>query len=85
MGSVFWFELNSTTEPQLEVGITEAAPIVRMEVGHDASLRTVLYVEDNSANLKLIEQLIARRADIRLLTAGDGTRGIELARATCRT
>jgi PAS domain S-box-containing protein len=81
MGSVFWFELNSTTEPQLEVGITEAAPIVRMEVGHDASLRTVLYVEDNSANLKLIEQLIARRADIRLLTAGDGTRGIELARA----
>jgi CheY-like chemotaxis protein len=45
------------------------------------SLRKVLYVEDNPANLKLIEQLIARRPDIRLLSAGDGSRGIEIARA----
>jgi PAS domain S-box-containing protein len=81
MGSVFWFELNSTTEPQLETGAIESAPIVPTQVEHRASLRTVLYVEDNPANLKLIEQLIARRPDIRLLTAGDGTRGIELARA----
>ena len=44
-------------------------------------LRTLLYVEDNPANLKLIEQLIARRPDIRLLVARDGNLGIELARA----
>ncbi len=33
------------------------------------------------ANLKLIEQLIARRPDIRLLSARDGNTGIQLARA----
>ena len=49
---------------------------------HGAPLRTLLYVEDNPANLKLVEQLIARRPDMRLLTARDGNLGIELARAT---
>jgi hypothetical protein len=43
--------------------------------------RTVLYVEDNPANLELVEQLIARRPDLRLLSAADGRLGIELARA----
>jgi CheY-like chemotaxis protein len=38
-------------------------------------------VEDNPANLKLVEQLIARRPDMRLLSAKDGNTGIELARA----
>jgi hypothetical protein len=50
-----------------------------------APLRTLLYVEDNPANLALVEQLIARRADIRLLTAVNGPLGIELARAPGRT
>ena len=45
------------------------------------ALRTLLYVEDNPANLKLVEQLIARRPDMRLLTRSDGNLGIELARA----
>jgi CheY-like chemotaxis protein len=37
-------------------------------------------VEDNPANLKLVEQLIARRPDLRLLTAVTGNLGIEIAR-----
>ncbi len=41
----------------------------------------VLVVEDNPANLMLVEDLIARRPDIRLLSATDGTRGIDLARS----
>ena len=43
-------------------------------------VRTLLYVEDNPANLELVEQLIARRADLRLLSAADGNLGIEFAR-----
>ena len=43
-------------------------------------LRTLLYVEDNPANLLLVEQLIARRPDMQLLSAINGTLGIELAR-----
>ena len=45
-----------------------------------ASLRTVLYVEDNPANLELIKQVIARRPDLRLVCATDGPLGIESAR-----
>ena len=45
-----------------------------------APQRTLLYVEDNPANMTLVEQLIARRPDIRLLTAVNGTLGIDLAR-----
>ena len=41
---------------------------------------TLLYVEDNQANMQLVEQLIARRPDMRLLTAGDAILGIALAR-----
>ena len=80
-GSVFWFELNAAAEPLLAADTTEPAPVEvpQMQRGH--ALRTLLYVEDNPANLKLIEQLIARRPDIRLLTARDGNLGIELALA----
>ena len=39
------------------------------------------YVEDNPANLELVEQLIERRPDLRLLSAADGSLGIEFARA----
>jgi len=81
LGSVFWFELNSTSAPELAVdsgGLPEIAP---SQVHSGAPLRTLLYVEDNPANLKLIEQLIARRSDMRLLTATDGHLGIQLARA----
>jgi len=80
-GSVFWFELNTAVEPRLEMGTTRASEVEPPRLKHHMSLRTLLYVEDNPANLKLIEQLIARRPDIRLLSAQDGNFGIELARA----
>jgi PAS domain S-box-containing protein len=77
-GSVFWFELNTAVAPQLEMA--QPAAQVPTQVQPGTLLRTLLYVEDNPANLKLIEQLIARRPDIRLLTARDGIVGIHLAR-----
>jgi CheY-like chemotaxis protein len=41
----------------------------------------VLYVEDNAANLRLVERLIERRPGLRLISAVTGALGIELARA----
>jgi CheY-like chemotaxis protein len=79
-GSVFWFDLNASAERQLEGDIEQHTTAAQAQVKRGAPLRTLLYVEDNPANLKLIEQLIARRPDIRLLTATDGILGIELAR-----
>ncbi|MGA2736817.1 MAG: PAS domain S-box protein [Bryobacteraceae bacterium] len=80
-GSVFWFELNAASAPRLVGGKAESEAHPRVPVPHGAPLRTLLYVEDNPANLKLIEQLIGRRADMRLLSARDGDLGIQLARA----
>jgi CheY-like chemotaxis protein len=81
VGSVFWFELLLTPAPTPVAASAESAIVVHArEAG--APLRTLLYVEDNPANLTLVEQLIARRSDIRLLTAVNGAVGIELARAS---
>ena len=47
-----------------------------------SATRTLLYVEDNPANLSLVQQLIARRGDWKLLTAIDGDLGILIAKNT---
>ena len=80
-GSTFSIEMIMTVERQGVVGTLGdyVAPIPTGATA-DANVRTVLYVEDNPANLMLVEDLIARRADIRLLTARDGMSGVEMAR-----
>jgi PAS domain S-box-containing protein len=42
--------------------------------------RTILYVEDNLSNLRLVERLIARLSNVRLIPAVQGKLAIELAR-----
>ena len=81
-GSGFWIDLNLSDEPRLEIKAADRNPVAQLQVRSDAALRTLLYVEDNPANLMLVEDLIARRADIRLLSARDGNRGVEMARAS---
>jgi len=44
------------------------------------STRTVLYIEDNLSNLELIQRILARRSDLRLITAMQGRLGLDLAR-----
>jgi CheY-like chemotaxis protein len=80
VGSVFWFELNSAAAPQLTIQRAEPATVAKGRNPRGAATRTLLYVEDNPANLALIEKLITRRSDIRLLTAVNGAIGIDLAR-----
>jgi PAS domain S-box-containing protein len=80
-GSVFWFELLSSSAPELGVETTEAATHDKTPLPSGVALHTLLYVEDNQANMKLVEQLMARRPDIRLLTAVNGLLGIEVARS----
>ena len=81
VGSVFWIDLHAAAD-------TDAAPAAAPDIAAAATglaggaqLRTVLCVEDNPANLRLVARLLARRLDIHLLSAKDGRRGVELARA----
>ncbi len=78
---MFWFELSLTTAPLLSIQEADHGSLVRPEVPDGTPLRTVLYVEDNPANLELVEQLIARRPDLRLISAADGNLGVEFARS----
>ena len=80
VGSDFWLELNSVSAPQFDAG-----PMQELIASHPApdqpgaTVRTVLYVEDNEANMMLVEQLVARRPDLHFLSARDAERGIVLA------
>ena len=61
----------------------DAAAAVKPHLSRVKGLHTLLYVEDNPANLSLVEHIIARHPEIRLLTAVNGNKGIEIARASC--
>ena len=80
VGTTFWVEFKASRAPQLVLGEGEVLPVVQED---SDTQRTLLYVEDNPANLALVEQLIARRSDLKLLTAIDAHLGIDLAR-TCQ-
>jgi CheY-like chemotaxis protein len=80
-GCTFWLELKRSEEPQAAAHAAEFTAIAQAQSQGDLQLYTLLYVEDNPANLMLVEDLIARRPDIRLLSARDAVRGIEIARA----
>ena len=79
VGSLFWIELNAAGAPAEAVPRAESVAVPRAQRGA-AVTRTLLYVEDDPANMLLIERLIARRPEIRLLTAVDGTVAIDVAR-----
>ncbi len=78
-GSVFWIELIHDTDPHAEYIKAISTSMAASQIQAGSRTRLLLYVEDNPANLKLIEQLIARRPDLRLLTAQNGRDGINLA------
>ena len=84
VGSVFSVELPASLADDLDHASVLPDPAGSpAQVSAPAAglpLRTVLCVEDNPANLLLIARLLARRPDLRLISAKDGRGGIELAR-----
>lgn len=73
MGSCFWFSL---PHAQLsEVAIVEHHPVVTQAHG----TATVLYIEDNPANQRLVHQVFQAREDIDFYGATDGDSGLKLA------
>jgi PAS domain S-box-containing protein len=84
VGTEFWVEFPASNGPEL--GVPAPVAVARIQAAAAAgqpspAQRTLLYVEDNPANLALVEQLIERRSDLKLLTAINGHLGIVLARA----
>ena len=78
VGSVFWVELIRDVTPQLAAEHTMPATLA-LQTQESEALCTLLYVEDNPANLMLVEQIIECHSHIRMLSAPDGNLGIALA------
>jgi len=82
VGSVFWFELASGSGTALheaaQAGDTRPDPL---STSPAEGRRTVLYVEDNPANLRLVGEIVALRTDLRLISAAEGGLGVTMAQA----
>jgi CheY-like chemotaxis protein len=80
VGSEFWVEFSSVCPLQ-----ALAPDTILPASGHPehtiSTKQVMLYVEDNPANLTLVEQIIMDYPNITMLTAVDGNMGITLARA----
>ena len=82
VGSRFWIDLpREAMQTWRLLPSVNGAPAAEETEAEEVADRTVLYVEDNPANLKLVAQLLARRRHLRLLTAHAPALGVELARS----
>jgi CheY-like chemotaxis protein len=77
VGSTFWVEL-ATAEPEA-VEPSAAGDEGPLAVREYDGERRVLYVEDVVANVRLVEEILARRPSVRLLPAMLGRLGLDLA------
>jgi CheY-like chemotaxis protein len=80
-GSTFWIELAVA-----EQATSAAVPVVAADSPDDAAPAAagphlILYIEDNPANLRLVQEIVGYRPDLRLLSAPDGQVGLALARS----
>jgi len=81
VGSTFWTELTRVSAPVGVLANDEqfVDPRARADLNPDA--RTVLYIEDNEANLQLVRRILALQGDrFRFIGAADGLSGLEHAR-----
>ncbi|MGI8550525.1 MAG: PAS domain S-box protein [Dehalococcoidia bacterium] len=80
-GSTFWIELplavTAAEETNQEEAESESKPLA-LEM--NGQTRTLLYIEDNLSNLRLVERALERRPNYRLLSAMQGSIGLEIAR-----
>jgi PAS domain S-box-containing protein len=80
-GATFWVELpliprrSAASRKSLDALIDTVAELPR-----GAAPRTLLYIEDNLSNLRLVERILARRPEVKLISAMQGRIGLELAR-----
>jgi signal transduction histidine kinase/ActR/RegA family two-component response regulator len=78
-GSTFWLEIPVAPGP-VELTLDDDDEAVAPDP--DIERRTVLCVEDNPMNLKLVERVLSRRPHIRLVTTPNGEPVVELAQQT---
>jgi PAS domain S-box-containing protein len=77
-GSTFWLELPKAESPLQ--GLAAQMNSTASERATEEESRRILYIEDNFSNVTLVEQMLAERPALELMTAMQGRVGLELAR-----
>lgn len=77
-GSTFWIELK-TTEHLTEDNSLHFPELPPTSRAAPLYCGTVLYIEDNLANVRLMERILAHRPEVKLMTALQGQVGLDLA------
>lgn len=83
-GSKFWIELDCSYSAQKNKN-EKNPPEIGLEiesVNSDKYQEVVLYIDDNSSNIRLVERLLSKRKNILLLSAHEPETGIELAQVS---
>ena len=87
VGSTFWVELptdidkENTMYANIKGGTSHNLSLTDYDMSNDDSddMRTVLYIEDNPANLRLVEQVLASLPKLHMWSAPEPLLGLELA------
>jgi signal transduction histidine kinase/ActR/RegA family two-component response regulator len=77
-GSTFFIELPIASENLVKPEAQDSSEIKTEELPIKPS--TIVYIEDNPANIRLVQLILANRPNVTLLTAIDGLSGLELVR-----
>jgi CheY-like chemotaxis protein len=77
-GSTFIVDLARTDPPAEADGVPAAVRAVAAEVALPPA--SVLYIEDNAANLRLVRDVLGGRPQVQLATATEGLTGLDVAR-----
>ncbi len=80
-GSTFWFTLPLTEAEAVEAKQAPRPSEAQQEAASDeaAGSTTILYIDDNRVNLKLVEKFLQKRPELELHTTQDPHTGLEMA------
>jgi PAS domain S-box-containing protein len=77
-GSTFWLDLPHAISPLQTLSATRGPSVSEPPIAEES--RRILYIEDNFSNVTLVDQMLAERPALELMTAMQGRVGLELAR-----
>jgi PAS domain S-box-containing protein len=76
-GSTFWIELPEAEAKDYQPSVANAEAVIP---NSDISAHTVLYIEDNPANLRLVRKIISTHTSLTMIDARTAEQGLELAK-----
>jgi protein-histidine pros-kinase len=80
IGSVFSIELDASERPEAPAKMAEASQCGPRRFNDGEGTPTLLYVEDNPANMQLVKEIMQLHTKIEMLCATDGLQGVVMAK-----